>query len=275
MNRGELFKTYDALSAGAVDVLEKPSEAVEPRQWEQRYRQALRRASRIKVITHPRARLSGGQVADLSAGLAEGEAAAYRCVAVGVSTGGPGAVVRILQHLPPDYPLPILLVIHISTPFGVALTDWLNTVSPVPVRQAVDGQPLPDVGQPGVIMPPPDRHMVVRGGRLWCDDQAERHHCRPSVDVLLESLGREMPRQTVGCLLTGMGRDGAAGLLAIRRGGGMTIAQDERTCVVFGMPREAIRVGAACLVLGLDEIAPALRQFAPAAAAPAEKRRRR
>ena len=98
---------------------------------------------------------------------------------------------------------------------------------------------MPPVGQAGVIMAPPDRHLVVRGGRLWTTADPERHHCRPSVDVLLESLAQEMGDAMIACLLTGMGRDGASGLLAIRQAGGMTIAQDEASCVVFGMPREA------------------------------------
>jgi two-component system chemotaxis response regulator CheB len=168
----------------------------------------------------------------------------------------------VLNGLPADFPLPILLVIHINTPFSVALSDWLDTVSPLRVRSAVDGQPMPAVGQPGVLMAPPDRHLVVRDGRVWATTDPERHHCRPSVDVLLESLAREMGSSALACLLTGMGQDGASGMLAIRRAGGMTIAQDEASCVVFGMPRAAIELDAAREVLGLDRIAPALRQLA-------------
>jgi two-component system chemotaxis response regulator CheB len=107
-------------------------------------------------------------------------------------------------------------------------------------------------------MAPPDRHLVVRQGRLRLTQDPERHSCRPSVDVLLESLAREVGAGVVGCLLTGMGRDGAEGLLALRRAGARTFAQDEATSVVFGMPREAIALGAAERVVPLPVLAPAL-----------------
>jgi two-component system chemotaxis response regulator CheB len=109
-----------------------------------------------------------------------------------------------------------------------------------------------------MVMAPPDRHLVIRDGRLRLTAEAERHSCRPSVDVMFESMAREYGPSAVGCLLTGMGRDGAAGLLEIRKAGGMTIAQDEATSVVFGMPHEAARLGAAARVLPLTAIAPSL-----------------
>lgn len=262
INRGELFKTYDALRAGAVDVLEKPAATASNQAWEQKYRQSIKMVSRIKVITHPRARMADRELLR-RAGAIESRTPAgsrFRCVAIGASTGGPGAVVQLLKGLPSDFPLPILLVIHIGGPFGLALSDWLDTISPIRVRSATDGEPMPAVGQSGVIMAPPDRHLVVRGGRLWTTADSERHYCRPSVDVLLESLALEMGDSTIACLLTGMGRDGASGLLAIRQAGGATIAQDEDSCVVFGMPREAIQLNAAQQILALHDIAPALRQ---------------
>jgi two-component system chemotaxis response regulator CheB len=107
-------------------------------------------------------------------------------------------------------------------------------------------------------MAPPDSHLVVRGGRLRLTRDPERHSCRPAVDTLFESLAAEYGASTVACLLTGMGRDGAAGLLEIRRAGGLTIAQDEATSVVYGMPREAMLLGAAERVLPLPEIGPCL-----------------
>jgi two-component system chemotaxis response regulator CheB len=171
-------------------------------------------------------------------------------------------VARLLKELPADFPLPILLVIHINTPFSVALSEWLDTVSPLPVRSAVDGQVLPPPGQPMVLMAPPDRHLVVRDGRLWTTSDPERHHCRPSVDVLLESLATDLRDAVIACLLTGMGQDGASGMLAVNRAGGMTIAQDEESSVVFGMPRAAIERDAAREVLGLERIAPALVELA-------------
>jgi two-component system chemotaxis response regulator CheB len=115
-------------------------------------------------------------------------------------------------------------------------------------------------------MAPPDSHLVLCQGKLRLTQDPERHSCRPSIDVLFESFAQELGAGGAGCLLTGMGRDGAAGLLAIRRAGGRTIAQDEATSVVFGMPREAILLGAAEQVLPLHQIAPRLGVLAGAAA---------
>ncbi len=272
-NRREVVTTLDALSAGAVDVLDKPSGDEPPGSpWETAFVAAVKRVSRIRVITHPRVRLAGAArpqppatpsaapVAGSGAGSSDRSEA--RLVVIGASTGGPGALVQLLRGLPGDFPLPILLVIHIGAPFGVTFAEWLDGQSQLRVRQAVDGEPLPAPGQPGVLMAPPDKHLVLRDGRLRLTLDAERHSCRPSVDVLFESVAREVGAGVVGCLLTGMGRDGAAGLLAIRRAGGATIAQDEATSVVFGMPREAIALGAAERVLPLDRVAPALLTLA-------------
>ena len=109
-----------------------------------------------------------------------------------------------------------------------------------------------------IILAPPDRHIVVRDDRIWLDDGPERFSCRPSVDVLFESIAAEHGGESAAALLTGMGKDGAAGLLSLRLAGAVTIAQDESTSVVFGMPREAVAAGAATRVLPLREIGPAL-----------------
>jgi two-component system chemotaxis response regulator CheB len=163
----------------------------------------------------------------------------------------------VLRALPASFPLPILLVVHISEPFGRALAEWLDGQVGLTVRTARDGERLPepaDRGASAVLMAPPERHLELRDGRLLLTDGPPRHSCRPSVDVLFESLAREMGRETLACLLTGMGRDGASGLLALRESGGTTVAQDESTSVVYGMPGEAVRLGAASHVLPLPEI---------------------
>jgi two-component system chemotaxis response regulator CheB len=179
---------------------------------------------------------------------------------MGASTGGPGAVLDILRGLK-GLPVPILLVIHIGEPFGFAMSEWLDGLSPLRVSTAVHGQLMPKVGDPKVIMAPHARHMMLRDGRVWLSDEPERHSCRPSVDVLFESVAQEIGRAAIGCLLTGMGRDGAAGLLAMRQAGGATLAQDEGTSVVWGMPREAVLLGAAQEVLPLEHVAPRLMEF--------------
>lgn len=263
MNRGEMFNTYDALAAGAVDVLDK-SDAGQPNErWEQQLRSSVKTVSHIKVITHPRARFARNEAARIQgmAGTVAPDAGIYRCVAIGASTGGPGAVHDLLCGLPADFPLPILLVIHIGEPFGIAMCDWLNEVSPIRVITATDGTTLPLPGEGGVIMAPHNQHLLLRGGRVWLSDAPERHFCRPAVDVLFESVALEVGPNAIACLLTGMGRDGAQGMLAIRRAGGMTLAQDEATSVVFGMPKEAIELGAARHILPLQEMAPTLVQL--------------
>jgi two-component system chemotaxis response regulator CheB len=131
-------------------------------------------------------------------------------------------------------------------------------MSPLRVRYPRDGEPLWDGRGASVLMAPPGKHLVVRGGALRLTRGPERHSCIPSVDVLFESIAAETGRDAVACLLTGMGRDGAEGLRAIRSAGGSTIAQDEATSAVFGMPREAILLGAAEQVLPLGQIGAAL-----------------
>ena len=250
-NRGELFRTYEALAAGAVEVFEKPSGNELDDRWARTLVSTVKLVSRIKVITHPRGRLNMQRAPSARSA----STSSCRALAIGASTGGPAALVEILKGMPPDYRLPILLVIHIAPAF--------DGQSALRVRYAQDGEPLPKAGEGRVIIAVPDRHMVLRHGRLWLTDDPERHSCRPSVDVLFESVALELGDQAAACILTGMGKDGAAGLLAIRQAGGTTLAQDEATSVVFGMPREAILLGAAGRVLPLDQIAPALTALGP------------
>jgi two-component system chemotaxis response regulator CheB len=262
-NRGELFRTYETLAAGAVEVLEKPREAESDADWEVRFLSTLKLVARIRVITHLRARLRARDefspivVPPPTASWLPDPAVRCALVAIGASTGGPGAIVDLLRSLPASFSLPILLVLHIGDPFGVAFADWLDGRVERHVAFARHGEPLSSLaGQ--VRMAPPGRHLVVSDGGLRLSSEAERHFCRPSVDVLFESVARALGPTGAGCLLTGMGRDGAAGLLEIRRAGGMTIAQDEPSSVVYGMPREAALLGAAVRILPLDHIGPAL-----------------
>jgi two-component system, chemotaxis family, protein-glutamate methylesterase/glutaminase len=159
---------------------------------------------------------------------------------------------------PADFPVPILLVIHISEPFSSAFAEWLDGQTKLRVRYARNGEPIPARGDTGVLMAPPGSHLVAAHGHLCLQNTPERNSCRPSIDVLFESLARHHGAETVACLLTGMGKDGAAGLLALRHAGALTLAQDEASSVIFGMPREAIEIGAAERVLPLDQFSSAL-----------------
>lgn len=258
----ETAGSFAALSAGAVDVLDKPTGDEAPEAWAARLRASVRMAARIRVIRHVRPRLSRDPCIDEAPPDAKLDLAGpVQLAAIGGSAGAPAAVARILHDLPPGFSTPILLVIHISPRFSSSLSLWLDSQSALPVRVAEDGASLPERG---VLTAPADRHILIERGRLRLSAGPERHSCRPSVDVLFDSVAREIGRGSLGCLLTGMGRDGAEGLRAIRDAGGVTIAQDEATSKIYGMPREAARCGAAAHVLPLDDIARALLEAAGA-----------
>ena len=269
-NRGELHKTYDALAAGAVDVFEKPHGTELDGAWERGLIATVKLVSRVRVITHIRGKLRSPRRASVSfASSVSGASvetragtAPRRIVTIGGSTGAPAAMVEILRSLPQGFPIPILLVIHIGIPFSTAFAEWLDDQSTLRVRYATDSEPLPTPGQAGVLMAPPGFHLVVQRSKLRLTGDPERNSCRPSVDVLFESLAQEHGPETVACLLTGMGRDGAAGLAALRNAGALTIAQDEASSIIFGMPREAIEMRAVDRVLSLDQIPIALAAVA-------------
>jgi two-component system, chemotaxis family, protein-glutamate methylesterase/glutaminase len=263
-NRGDLYNTYDALAAGAVDVFEKPTGNDPDGVWERGLVATVKIVARIRVITHIRGRLGfSARNPAYPTGLETGGATARKSIiAIGGSTGGPAAIVQILRGLPAGFPIPILLIIHIGDLFSTAFAEWLDGQSTLRVRYARDGELVPTLGQGGVVMAPPGFHLVVQSGKLRLTCDRERNSCRPSVDVLFESLAKELGRDAVACLLTGMGKDGAAGLLALRHAGALTIAQDEASSVIFGMPREAIEMGAVDRILALDQIPAALAAVA-------------
>jgi len=263
-NRGAMFDTYHALAAGAVDVLDKPRDS-DDASWEQRFLAAVRMVSRIKVITHLRARLDaagrdksvgppGARNATPSFDVGRGDA---ELIALGASTGGPGALVDVIGAISPTLPITLIVVLHIDHAFSRSFADWLGVQTSRQVRVANDGDPID--GAPGrVLVAPSGLHLVVDRGRVRLTDEPPRHHCRPSIDSLFESVARDYGARAAAGLLTGMGRDGAAGLLAIREAGGFTVAQDEATSIVYGMPREAAACGAAERILPLQDIGPAL-----------------
>ena len=264
-DRRELFSTYNALAAGAVDVLEKPRGDASDVGWERRLCQAVRLVSRIRVITHPRARLSRPAPAAAPARPEPVAAGELQVVALGASTGGPGALTELLRALPAGFGTPILCVQHIaaSEPFAVAFSDWLADQTGRAVSYARDRTPLGALAG-RVILAPPDRHLFVQDGAVRVGDGPPRHSCRPSVDVLFDSVAAEFGPTAAGCLLTGMGRDGAEGLLRMRGRGAVTYAQDEASSVVYGMPREAALIGAASAQLSPAKMAARLAELVPA-----------
>jgi two-component system chemotaxis response regulator CheB len=258
INRGELFKTYDALAAGALDVLEKPTGQEPPGVWERTFLSTVKLISRVRVITHPRGRLTPSRPRPMPRPMAPPAAdiqTGCRVIAIGASTGGPGAIVEILRSLPPEFDLPILFVLHINVMFGTAFAEWLDGQSTLRVSYAKDGDPFTSAAG-RVVMAPPDQHMVVREGRFRLNRDPERHSCRPSVDTLFESVADEFGPTAAGILLTGMGRDGASGLLEMRKAGAFTVAQDAATSVVYGMPQQAAQLNAASRIVPLQEVGP-------------------
>jgi two-component system response regulator WspF len=177
-------------------------------------------------------------------------------VALGASTGGPDALARVLASLPPGLPAGVVIVQHIAVDFAPSLAAWLQGRCRLPVRVARAG----DTPRPGeVLLAGTDDHLVLRPDRslAYTPDPSDFPY-RPSVDVFFSSLAAGWSRPGVAVVLTGMGSEGAQGLLRLRQAGWHTIAQDQATCVVYGMPRAAAAAGAACQVLPVDEIGPAV-----------------
>lgn len=177
-------------------------------------------------------------------------------VAIGASTGGPQALQTILTELPANFPVPGICVQHISQGFLEGLVSWLDSRSRVKVKIASVGELL----QAGVIYFPPEGHHleVNSSGRCVCPAAPPVGGHRPSITVTFNSVARQYGSKAAGVLLTGMGRDGADGMLAIAGAGGLTVAQNEATSIVFGMPKEAIALGAAQHILPITAIAPLL-----------------
>ena len=245
--------TLRALELGAIDFVTKPLVGLRERFPEL----AQELTEKVKIAAGARVRLA--PVAPLVRRLASTRllGTTQRLIAIGASTGGTEAIREFLTALPADAPA-ILIVQHMPEKFTRAFANRLNDICAVRVTEAEDGARAL-AGH--VLIAPGSHHMrLLRDGttylvRLGADAPVNRH--RPSVDVLFHSCADVAGASAVGVLMTGMGDDGARGLLAMRRAGAMTLAQDEASCVVFGMPRVAIELGAAAQVVPLGRLAEA------------------
>ncbi|HEY1339245.1 MAG TPA: chemotaxis response regulator protein-glutamate methylesterase [Bryobacteraceae bacterium] len=248
--------TLRALELGAVDFVAKPKLDVQSGTLElaQEIVDKVKAAAgaRVRKAPHPEAAPAPTPASALQF------RSTHKVIAIGASTGGTEAIREVLEQMPPDAP-GIVMVQHMPEKFTTSFAARLNSLSRIEVIEARDGDRIiPGRG----LLAPGNRHMeVVRSGaeyrvRVFMADPVNRH--RPSVDVLFRSCARQLGRNVAAALLTGMGDDGARGLQEMRGAGAHTIAQNEETCVVFGMPREAIERGAAAEVLPLDRIAGAL-----------------
>lgn len=179
-----------------------------------------------------------------------------RLIAIGASAGGPAALASVLSGLPPDFPAAIVIIQHVDPQFAAGLAAWLAEQSPLPVRIAQDG----DRPTPGsVLLAGTSDHLTLTAaGQLRYNREPSDYVYRPSVDVFFHSVREFWPFEALGVLLTGMGRDGAVGLKALRDKGCHTIAQDEATSAVYGMPKAAALLNAAIDILPINAIAPRL-----------------
>ncbi len=247
----DLQITMNALQSGALTVLEKPvgTTSADYEALSQRLCTQLAIMSQVKVVrrhTSARSVLPAERRVTPRRG-------GYRVVAIVSSTGGPNALVQLLGRLGPDFPLPIALVQHITSSFLEGFAAWLENSSPFSVVIVKERACL----TPGTIyVADRDHHLRVLHGRVQVDSGDPVCAQRPSGTVLFESAADSYGHQALGVLLTGMGEDGAQGLLKLRNKGGHTIAEHESTAVVYGMPGEAVRLGGVCESLPLPEIAP-------------------
>lgn len=248
----------EALTQGAVDVLAKPGGPYSVGDLKEDLPRRIRAAARSRLSTQKPAGPAAGQPNAPVPATALQAATRQMIIAVGASTGGTQAIERVLTALPAAMP-PIVITQHIPPVFSTAFAERLNKVCALEVREAHGGETL----TPGCAwIAPGNHHLVVeRAGAAWrirLDDGPKVCYQRPSVDVMFQSVTAAAGAASLAVLMTGMGSDGAEGMRALRNAGAETIAQDEASCVVFGMPREAIRLGAADHVLALDNIAPLL-----------------
>jgi two-component system chemotaxis response regulator CheB len=248
--------SYKALKAGALTILEKPTalNTFEAEAVKNQLITTLRLMAEVKVVTR---RGTKTRIASLSARLKKAQPLSQpkvqrRIFAIGTSTGGPGALRNIFCSLPLDFNGSILIVQHISKGFLEGLANWLCRESKIKVKVAEDGEPL----KSGVAyLGPSDYHLELNKDRtIKLTQNPPICGFRPSVTALFSSMAQNYGFNSVGILLTGMGDDGVEGLKAIKKAGGRTIVQDEESCVVFGMPHEAIKLGVVDKVASLEEI---------------------
>lgn len=255
--KGNKTKIFELLEAGAVDVCPKPAWSSAPRDREEAAREfasRVRVVSRVMVFSKTRIWAESGAASTPAASVSEEPGLPKgSLVAMGASTGGPQALDAILRELPGEFPAPIICVQHISEGFLAGMVDWLAGRCRLKVRIAASGQSA----LPGTVYFPPERrHLEITGsGRFALSSGPPVDGHIPSVTVLFRSVAAAYGTKAVGVLLSGMGRDGAEGLLAMAQAGAETIAQDKATSIVFGMPKEAIELGAAKHILPLPALA--------------------
>jgi len=290
----EVDITFKMLGAGALEVIEKPSGS-DAQALDRTGRALIRRIkvlARVKVVTHLRGRRkladpvgamavkfapkqadkemsrqadkgsvkpSGLPISrSLNLPVSQSSGLDSPLIVIGASTGGPRVVNEVLSSLPSDLRAAVLVVQHIAQGFSAGMAEWLANASRLPVRLAVEGQPI-RVGE--VLIAPDTCDLLITSKRTIHLSDNPLLIQRPSIDISMQAAAEVFGARAIGVLLTGMGRDGAYGMLTIKRSSGYTIAQDEATSTIFGMPRAAIQLGAALEVLPAAHIAPRLAEL--------------
>ncbi len=259
--------TMQALQLGAFDFIAKPSGGSILQNIEALEEQFIPKIEALQKKAAPSPRIhvppgkafpaQGKRALDIQAPGAAGRPRAKpQIVALGISTGGPRALAELIPQLPADFPVPLVLVQHMPPVFTKALADSLNKKSAVRVIEAEDGMPL-YAGT--VFVAPGGKQMKIVGNglkrKIKITDDPPENHCKPSVDYLFRSVNEIYGSKTLGVIMTGMGRDGTEGMRLLKQNDAYNIAQDETTCVVYGMPMEAVKAGVVDEVLPLAQIA--------------------
>ncbi len=238
--------SFEALSSGALDIIEKPDiDVISSPVFLNELTSKIRLASQSARYNYPGSKNGKGII------LGKVPPVKTAAVVIGASTGGPLAVKELLSRLPSSFPVGIAVVQHLEEHFDHGYAAWLDELVELKVRLAVDN----DVFTPGeVLIAPVNRHLAVRQNRLCLEDTPAVLNQKPAVDVLFSTAAENYGKNLLGVLLTGMGRDGADGCLKILNKGGYTLVQDQSTSAIFGMPKAAIDAGAASEILPLQEI---------------------
>jgi len=245
-------KVFKAISYGALDVIDKKElELVGQKKSGEALIAKIKFLTGVRVVERHLGKLRKERsVVDLKASTKE---VSDRIVAVVASTGGPQALLEVLKRLPEDFPCGIVIVQHITSGFLSGLVDWLAKECKIKVKIGEDSEEI----RPGVAYMAPDHFQmrVEESGKISLSNEPAQGGHRPSGDVLLESVARIYGKGSVAAILTGMGKDGAMGMKTIKQFYGKTIAQNEKSCVVFGMPKAAVEMNVIDKVLPLERIA--------------------
>jgi len=243
----------EALSIGALEVISKPSSAYSVGEMSVQLIDKIKAVAGVKVESKREIKISADK--PLKVATKALSVTTNKIIAIGASTGGTEALRVVLSSMPPNAP-GILVVQHMPAHFTTSFAERLNELSMITVKEAKDGD---SVVNGLALIAPGNYHMLLKrsGARYFVQIKTGPlvHHQRPAADVLFHSVANYAGRNAVGAILTGMGSDGAQGLLKMREAGARTVVQDEKSCIIFGMPREAIKLGAAEKVVSLKNIA--------------------